>query len=234
MFKDSAHVYDVLYSFKDYEAEAAALTTLIQDRRPGAESLLDVACGTGRHLELLRSSSPDLTGVDIEPRLLDIARTRLPDVPLHEADMRELDLGRRFDTVTCLFSSVGYLADVEELAGAIGRMSRHLEPGGVLVVDGWVKPEAWRPGVNVDALAGTAEDVAVARLTRSWREDDRSHLDMRYAVATSAGFEQLAEHHVLRLFSDAQYRDAFRAAGLEPEVLPSPMGADRDRYVAVA
>jgi SAM-dependent methyltransferase len=234
MFDRPAHVYDLLYSFKDYEAESTALAEVIRERHPDARSLLDVACGTGRHLQLLRATFPDVAGLDLEPDLLRIARERLPDVPLIETDMRSFDLGRRFDAVTCLFSSVGYLADAHELEAAIGRMAAHLEPGGVLVVDGWVKPGAWMPGVNVHALAESRPDLAAARVTRTWRVDDRSHLDMRYLIATPEGFEEEREEHVLTLFSDQEYRDAFRAAGLEPEIVDSPMGSDRDRYVGVA
>jgi SAM-dependent methyltransferase len=227
-------VYDLLYSFKDYEAESRDLVSLIRARNPTAASLLDVACGTGKHLELLRSAFPDLAGVDLDPRLLTIARERLPDVALTQADMRTFDLGRTFDAVTCLFSSVGYLRNDEELALALARMAAHVAPGGVLVVDGWVRPEAWWPGTNVHALAETADGVAAARVARTWRDGDRTVLDMRYLIASADdGFEQEEEIHELTLFSDQAYRAAFAAASLTADVVPSPM-EDRDRYVAVA
>jgi SAM-dependent methyltransferase len=234
MFDRSAHVYDLLYSFKDYEGEAAALVDVIRSRNPAATSLLDVACGTGKHLELSRASFPDVAGVDIQPGLLAVARSRLPSVPLTEGDMRTFDLGRRFDVVTCLFSSVGYLADVDELSAAVARMAAHLAPGGVLIVDGWIKPDAWSPGVNVHALAETGDAIAAARLTRSWRVENRSHLEMRYLIVGTDGSEDVLEEHVLTLFTDDEYRRAFRSAGLDPEVVASPMGKDRDRYLAVA
>ena len=234
MFDRSAHVYDLLYSFKDYGAEARDLVELIGARNPSATSLLDVACGTGRHLELLRASFPDVAGVDLDEGLLAIAQERLPDVPLTRADMRTVDLGRTFDAVTCLFSSVGYLRDADELERAVGRMAAHLAPGGVLVIDGWVRPDAWWPGTHVQALAETADGVAVTRVARTWREGDRSVLDMRYLIATASdGFDQEQERHELTLFTDAEYRGAFEAASLEPEVVPSPM-EDRDRYTAIA
>lgn len=234
MFERSAHVYDLLYAFKDYETESRDLVSLIRERNPRAASLLDVACGTGKHLALLRSAFPDVAGVDMDAGLLTIARERLPDVTFTRADMRTFDLGRTFDAVTCLFSSVGYLRSDEELELAIGRMAAHLAPGGVLVVDGWVRPEAWWPGVNVNASAETADGVAAARVARTWREGDRTVLDMRYLIATAEdGFEQEQEIHELTLFSDEAYRAAFATASLTPEVVPSPM-LDRDRYVAVA
>lgn len=55
MFERSVRFYDALYSWKDYEGEAARLHELIQQLRPGARTLLDVACGTGKHLEHLRA-----------------------------------------------------------------------------------------------------------------------------------------------------------------------------------
>jgi SAM-dependent methyltransferase len=234
VFERSAHVYDLLYSFKDYEAEARDLIALIRERNPDASSLLDVACGTGKHLELVRPDFADLAGVDLNEGLLGIARERLPEVPFAQADMRMFDLGRTFDAVTCLFSSVGYLRDDAELTEAVGRMAAHLAPGGVLVVDGWVRADAWWPGTHVQALAESADGVAAARVARTWREGDRTVLDMRYLIATADdGFEQEQELHELTLFRDEAYRAAFEAASLTPDVVPSPM-VDRDRYVAVA
>jgi SAM-dependent methyltransferase len=234
VFEHSARVYDLLYSFKDYEAEARDLTALIRERNPDATSLLDVACGTGKHVDMLREAFPDVAGVDLDDGLLAIATERLSDVRFTRGDMRTFDLGRTFDAVTCLFSSVGYLRDDEELAAAIGRMAAHLSPGGVLVVDGWIRPDAWWPGTNVQALAETGDGIAAARVARTWRDGDRTILDMRYLIATAeGGFEQQQEVHELTLFSDEAYRAAFDAASLTPDVIASPM-PDRDRYIAVA
>ncbi len=233
MFDRSAHLYDLVYRFKDYEGEARDLVAIVRERAPNAASLLDVACGTGEHLRLVRSSFAHVEGVDVEPDMVALARAKLPDVVITEADMRTFDLGRTFDAVICLFSSIGYLADVEELRGAVTRMGVHLAPGGVLVIDGWIRPDAWRPGGGVMAQAESDEETAVARVVRSRRDGDRTYLEMRYLVATRDGFETIEERHVLTLFSDEDYRSAFAAAGLVAEVLPGPMGPDRDRYVAV-
>src|SRR3954452_22491707 len=111
MFNRSADIYDAVYAFKDYAGEAARLRELIERRSPGASSLLDVACGTGRHLEEL-GRWYEVEGLDIEADLVKVARDRLDGVRVHEADMVGFDLGKNFDVVICLFSSIGYVGDV--------------------------------------------------------------------------------------------------------------------------
>ena len=94
MFTKSARFYDAIYAFLDYEGAAAALHAMIQERVPGATTLLDVGCGTGLHLHHL---TPHYTaeGLDLDPNMLEIARARCPGVPFHEADMIDFDLGGR-------------------------------------------------------------------------------------------------------------------------------------------
>ena len=67
-----------------------------------------MACGTGRHVELLRKRY-EVEGLDISGEMLEAARARCPGVVFHQADMRTFALGRRFDVVTCLFGSIGYV-----------------------------------------------------------------------------------------------------------------------------
>ena len=126
MFSKTAQYYDRVYSFKDYQAEAQRLLTIMgENLRSEGQRLLDVACGTGRHIEYLKEHF-DVEGLDIAEDLLEIARRRNPDVPFHCADMMDFDLGREFDAVTCLFSSIGYVKTLDNLSRAVTCMARHL------------------------------------------------------------------------------------------------------------
>jgi ubiquinone/menaquinone biosynthesis C-methylase UbiE len=86
MFAKSAAWYDRFFDSKDYAGEARQATALIRRSRPGARTLLDVACGTGRHLEQLRGSIA-CEGLDLDAGLLAVACSRLPGVHLTQADM---------------------------------------------------------------------------------------------------------------------------------------------------
>jgi SAM-dependent methyltransferase len=209
-------LYDLEYSFKDYAGEAETLARIVRERSPDARTLLDVACGTGKHLEYLRTRF-DCEGTDLDEGLLRFAHDRVPDVPLHRGDMRDFDLGREFDVITCLFSAIGFVGGPEGLAATARTFARHLSPGGVAVVEPWLTPEAWL--VNRPHLLTYEEpELVLARATISGLRDERvSTTEMHYVVATPAGVEHFVEHHDLYLFTDDEMRRAFEAAGLAVE-----------------
>jgi SAM-dependent methyltransferase len=229
VFSRSARLYDAIYaSIRDYPREAAELDRLIQERRPGARTLLDVACGTGAHLEYL--AGYDVEGLDLDPEMLSVARERLPNVPFHEGDMASFDLGKGFDAVVCMFSSIGYVRREDRLRSAIASMARHLEPGGLLVVEPWLTPDAWVDG-HVSGAFVDEPKLKIARMGLPQRDGTVSVLDLEYLVATPEGVERFSERHELGLFTVDQYLKAFRAAGLEAEHDPEgPMG--RGLYIA--
>jgi SAM-dependent methyltransferase len=215
VFRQSAQYYDAVYSWKDYAGEAERIHELVQARKPGAATLLDVACGTGAHLAELRHRYR-CEGLDLDPDLLAVARERLPDLPLHQGDMRDFDLGRRFDAVTCLFSSIGYLMTVEALEAAVGAMARHLEPGGVLLVEPWLSPESVT-GPHVSAVFVDEPELKIARVNTIEVDGRTSSFDFHFLVGTPEHVEHFVEHHELALFTHEEHLAAFRAAGLEVE-----------------
>ncbi|HEY7489151.1 MAG TPA: class I SAM-dependent methyltransferase [Streptosporangiaceae bacterium] len=213
MYTESAAWYDRFHAGKDYAAEARFVVEVIRRHRPDARTLLDVACATGRHLDHFAVEF-DCQGLDLDGELLELARRRLPDVPFTQADMTAFDLGRRFDAVTCLFSSIGYAGDVTRLRAALGAMAAHLHPGGVLVVEPWLLPEAWVDGTSGVDVAEDGEGATLVRVRTSRRVGEMTELSMHY-VATRGGVITTGDEcHRLRLFTREEYLDAARAAGL--------------------
>ena len=229
MYSKVARIYDLLYTgtgIKDYPAESEALHAIIQEASPGARTLLDVACGTGAHLECL-ARWYEVEGVDLSPEMLEVARARLRDVPLHVADMRSLDMGRRFDAVTCLFSAIGYVTDPSAMRSTIQRLADHVAPGGVLIVDGWVRPEDWRDGFRAEPEIAFDDSTTVVRLSASRREGSITELDLHHLVGEAAGVEYFKEQHRLALVPTADYVAAFESAGLIARVVPYMPSRDR-------
>ena len=213
MYTRSAELYDAIYGDKDYAGEARQVHEVIQALgRSGGRALLDVACGTGLHLAQLRAWY-DVEGVELSDGMLAVARRRLPGVSLHHGDMAEFRLARRFDGITCLFSAIGYVRTAERLRRAVANMARHLEPGGVLIVEPWLFPDAYKPG-HIHGRFVDRPGLKVARVARGDVEGSLSVLDMHYLVATPSGVDRFTERHEIGLFAPEEYEDAFRSAGL--------------------
>lgn len=233
-YSRSARVYDLLYTsgIKDFAADVDAVRGLIAERDPGATKLLDVACGTGIHLAALREWY-EVAGVDASPDMLAVARGRLGDTALlTRGDLVSFDLERTFDAVTCLFSSIGYLTNDTELRRAFARMAHHLAPGGVLVVDGWIRPDAWIDGFREPTREAEDATTTVVRLSRSTRSGRITTVEMHHLVRTGEGVDYFVEIHETMLTSTEDYVAAAEAAGLSVDVVRDFMPG-RDRIVGV-
>jgi SAM-dependent methyltransferase len=216
MFRKSQRFYDAVYAWKDYRSEVDRLDRIIRERHSSARTLLDVACGTGKHLELLRHRYR-VEGLDLDPEMLAIARPRLgPDVPLHAGDLVGFDLGRQFDVVTCLFSSIAYARTADRLEAAIGSMARHVAPDGLVIVEPFFSPDQWEPG-HLDSTVVDEPDLKVVRMVLSGPAESPMTMSFHYLVGTQEGIDHFTEEHEVGLFTDQEYRDAFRGAGLEAE-----------------
>ena len=145
--------------------------------------------------------------------------------------MRGFDLGRRFDAVACLFSSIGYARTMDGLREAVAAMARHLEPGGVLVVEPWIDPDDWVEN-RVHMVTVDEPELKIARTNTTSRDGDLAVMEMHYLVGRPEGVEHFVERHELTLFSGQQYLDAFRAAGLDAEHDPEGL-IGRGLYLGV-
>ena len=211
-----ADVYELAYHFKDYAADVAYLMAAIRSRHPGPASLLEVAAGTGRYLELFQRDIPDVEGLDLSAPMLERAAARVPAARLHVADMATFDTGRSYDVVCCLFRSIAYCGSAARLHAAIGSMARHLAPGGLLLIEPFFTPDTYRVG-DVTMNEARRGDFRLAWMYVAEREGRLGRLRIHYLAGTPAGVRHFEELHELGLFSRADFESAFAAAGLSLE-----------------
>jgi SAM-dependent methyltransferase len=230
-YSGAAHCYDLLYHGKDYRGEAAVVAGIVRARAPHARTVLDVACGTGRHAAHLAADHGFRTdGIDAEPPFVDQARARNPAGTFHCEDMRRFDLHASFDAVICLFGSIGYARDEAGLRQTIAAMARHLAPGGVLVVEPWFEPGAVQDG-HVTCLTAEGPGTWLCRMSRTEVRKRVSVLHFEYLVGRPDAIEHVSERHELGLFTRGEMVEAIRAAELTVEFDPQGL-TGRGLYVA--
>ncbi|MGA5035531.1 class I SAM-dependent DNA methyltransferase [Streptomyces capoamus] len=211
-----AEIYELLHESrgKDYRAEAAVVAGLVRARNPEADSLLDVACGTGAHLRHFAGLFGKVEGLELSEAMLTMARAAVPAAVLHGGDMRTLSLGRSYDAITCMFGSIAYLQDTDELASTLRSFEEHLTPGGVVAVDPWWFLET-SLARHVSGDTVTVGERTLTRVSYTEREGRTSKMEVHYVVADpGSGVQHFAEEHVLTLFTRAEYEEAFTRAGL--------------------
>lgn len=220
MFTESADVYDAIYSFKDYAAEAAQVAALVRALHPEARTILDVACGTGEHARHLGAHHGfEVDGLDLDAELLRVARQKHPTGHFFQADMSEFALGRRYDVLVCMFSSIGYLVTLARMGRALTCFREHLSEGGVSLVEPWFPPGGLEDG-RVFRQAGTHLGRAVERVSRCEIDGRISRLHFDYSIDTPGGTRHVSEVHELGLFTADEMAGAFQMAGLRAEFDP--------------
>ena len=98
----------------------------------GRGSVLDAGCGTGRVAVELARRGVEVVGVDLDPSMLDVARSKSGEVEWMAADLATVDLGRRFDVVVLAGNVMIFLTPGTE-GTVVANLARHLVPGGLLV-----------------------------------------------------------------------------------------------------
>jgi ubiquinone/menaquinone biosynthesis C-methylase UbiE len=163
---------------------------------PGSD-LIDVACGRGAVLLAAAPLAGSLTGIDVSPGMIELARTDLRAAGVESVDLQVMDAEQMtfaeasFDVVTAAF----VLFFLPDPARAMAEFRRLLRPGGVVAVSTWAEEDPrWVWEDDLIAAAGTPQRRAVQRSF----SDAEEVVDL----LTSTGF---ADVHVHREQTDINF-----------------------------
>lgn len=232
MYDASIHYYDKIYSqIKDYQQEVEYLINTVGWYGDFSnKELLDVACGTGEHLRYLKNYF-HAEGLDISAEFVRIAKVKNPELSIHVGDMCSFSIGKKFDVITCLFSSIGYMTSIQDLVSAIGNMKRHLERGGLMLIEPWFTPDNWKVG-HIALTVVNEEDLKIVRMSTSKKVKNLSTFDLHYLIGTPENTTHFVETHQMGLFTEDEMKNSFAVNQLSFDYDPKgPFG--RGLYIAI-
>lgn len=119
----------------DRAKEFERIRELVLKYCPRAKNVLELACGTGTFLKYFYEQGFDVTGVDVSPEMLALARHKVPQAQLSLQDIASFSLPDTFDVIVCLFDSVNHLIGYEKWESLFSRVRNHLHDGGVFIFD---------------------------------------------------------------------------------------------------
>lgn len=109
--------------------DLAGEARLIDAMVPRGARILDAGCGTGRVGGFLAAAGHRVTGVDLDPELIEAARADHPGTDWRVGDLTDLDLPDRFDVIVCAGNVMTFVAP-DTRVEILRRFGAHLAPGG--------------------------------------------------------------------------------------------------------
>jgi ubiquinone/menaquinone biosynthesis C-methylase UbiE len=148
---------------------------------PGRKILIDVACGTGGHAELLSKAGFEVYAVDLNNGMLRLLKRNLPNAKVFKQDMRHLDVPAQADLLICMYNSINYNYSYAELSRTLQRFYDHLKPGGTVILDTAFMTHTWKPGPFSVETWSTAE-FEVARVNKSYKRRSFGIVDIVFVI----------------------------------------------------
>ena len=147
--------------------------------------------------------------------------------------MMSFDLNDKFDIITCLFSSIGYVKTYNNLEKTILNFERHLKSGGVVIIEPWfTKSTYWvgHPGMTIY----DGEDIKIARLNTTALENDLSVMEMHYLIVErDKDVKYFVDKHEVGLFEIDEFLEIMTNAGFKAEFLKDGLMEGRGLYIGI-
>lgn len=135
-----AEIYDDVMIEVDYETWTDYIDEIIYQFHPDAETVLELACGTGTMaLSLDELADFDITATDGSEEMIKVARKKggavFSDVEFLTRNFLDLQLDQKFDVVFMVFDSLNYLHSEEDIIKLHSEVRKVLNPGGIFIYD---------------------------------------------------------------------------------------------------
>ncbi len=202
--KNYSRYYDLLYKEKDYKGEVQYVNQLIKKYfRRKYKTLLDIGCGTGKHLKFFKEAGYSVSGIDISQDMINKAKKNLvQDENLFCYNSTDFDLNSKHDVIISLFHVMNYNISNEDLEKTFNRISLHLSKGGIFIFDFWYGPAVIsdRPSKKIKKLEDDL--IRVTRITRPELHANENIVDVNFEVIIedkkTLNIEKIHETHKMR------------------------------------
>jgi ubiquinone/menaquinone biosynthesis C-methylase UbiE len=138
-YEKLALFYDLLMQGIDYEAWVSYVEELICHFQGSAQSVADLACGTGNSTIPWSKRGYSTIGIDLSAEMLEIARRKSAvqgyAIEFQQGDLRSFELADQVDLAVCFQDGFNYILDSKDLAAAFQSVFNNLHQEGFFIFD---------------------------------------------------------------------------------------------------
>lgn len=228
LYGDLSWTWPIVSPPEDYAGEAEEFWRFLQMGAVGAvREVLHLGCGGG-HVDSNLKRRVRITGVDLSPPMLELARRLNPEVIYRRGDMRSIRLNRTFDGAM-ISDAVSYMTSPRDLARAFATAFRHLRPGGAFVTYAELARELFTQNWTETSRhrRGNIEVVFVENRYDPNPRDTTFESTFLYLIRRRGRLTVETDRHVLGLFPTAVWQRTLREAGFQVRhAAPDPATPD--------
>lgn len=208
IFQEYSNYYNLLYSDKNYlnesdyilnTAKKYAVKDLVETK------ILDVGCGTGRHVAFLSNNFKNAIGIDPSKSMIKIAKfeNNNSNLIFKIASGQNFKFKEKFDTIISLFHVFSYQTQDIELKKYLTNIYNHLQPKGVFIFDFWYEEAVLnlKPELRVKKIEN--EKIKITRISTPVHFPESKIINVNFDIFIQSKnkIKYLFESHKMKYFS---------------------------------
>ena len=184
--------------------------------------LIDLACGTGTVAIAYARQGWQVTGIDASAAMLAQAKAKQRAVSgelaitWSQQDMRELRVVEPVHLVTCLYDSMNYMLNSQDVLRTFEHVYDALVPGGLFAFDmntAWVMAAQW----DDETYFSDSDKLSIVLQSNYDDQIQRTHVTVTCFQRVNHLYRKVVEHHTEQAYPPEQIATLLVDAGLRPE-----------------
>ena len=201
---NSGEYYDLFYKDKNYKSEADYLVEKFNQYELKGNSILELGCGTGKHAFYLTKYGYNVLGIERSESMIKQA-LKVDNFECINGDIRNLELGKKFDCVLSLFHVLSYQITNKSLKSVFQTAKKHLKEDGIFLFDFWFAPAVIHQKPQIRRKTINTDINTICRIAEPETLINKNQVNVKYTFYEfnhqTKHFNISSELHKMRFFS---------------------------------